>query len=147
MTLTNNSTATLREMARIAMNKALYEKYVKELKLDFEKPDSLMNKIKLCSYLVCCGASVELKSYPLNNKDFRTGNTGLQLTVGNPYLRALIPFFYMEKDNPISHPAKGKGMDTSAMNKGPARVALNLKGRSEYAIPANQYASITMISR
>lgn len=101
MTLTNNSTATLKEMARIAMNKALYEEYVQELKLDFEKPDSLMNKIKLCSYLVCCGASVELKSYPLNNKDFRTGNTGLQLTVGNPYLRALIPFFYMEKDNPL----------------------------------------------
>jgi len=83
------------------MNKALYEKYIKELELDFEKPDSFTNKIKLCSYLICCGADVELKSYPLNNKDFRTGNAGLQLTVGSPHLRALIPFFYMEKNNPI----------------------------------------------
>jgi hypothetical protein len=83
------------------MNEASLEKYVDELELDFEKPDSLLNKIKLCSYLVCCGASVELESYPLNNKDFRTGNAGLQLMVGNRHLRALIPFFYMEKNNPI----------------------------------------------
>lgn len=83
------------------MNQALYKRYIKELKLDFEKPGSLLNKIKLCSYLVCCGASVELESYPLNNKDFRTGNAGLQLMVGNRHLRALIPFFYMEKDNPV----------------------------------------------
>jgi len=83
------------------MNETSLEKYVDELELDFEKPDSLLNKIKLCSYLVCCGASVELESYPLNNKDFRTGNAGLQLMVGNRHLRALIPFLYMEKDNPV----------------------------------------------
>lgn len=83
------------------MNQLLYEKYLKELKLDPRRPNSLLNKIKLCSYLVCCGASVELDSYPLNSKDFRTGNAGLQLTVGSPHLRALIPFFYMENDNPI----------------------------------------------
>ena len=83
------------------MNETSLEKYVDELELDFEKPDSLLNKIKLCSYLVCCGASVELESYPLNNKDLRTGNTGLQLTVGSPHLKALIPFFYLGKDNPV----------------------------------------------
>jgi hypothetical protein len=83
------------------MNKALFEKYVDELNLDFDNSDSLLNKIKLCSYLVCCGASIELESYTLNNKDFRTGNAGLQLTVGSPHLRALIPFFYVGKDNPV----------------------------------------------
>lgn len=83
------------------MNEILYEEYIKELKLDFENPDSLLNKIKFCSYLVCCGASVKLESYPLNNKDFRTGNTGLQLSVGSPLLRALIPFFYMDSNNPV----------------------------------------------
>src|SRR4030042_2056571 len=83
------------------MNETPFEKYVDELELDFEQPDSLLNKIKLCSYLVCCGASIELEFYPLNNKDFRTGNTGLQLIVGSPFLRALIPFLYMDKDNPV----------------------------------------------
>ena len=83
------------------MNKALFEKYIDELNLDFGNTDSLLNKIKLCSYLVCCGASIELESYALNNKDFRTGNAGLQLTVGSPHLRALIPFFYVGKDNPV----------------------------------------------
>lgn len=83
------------------MNETPFENNVHELELDFEHPDSLLNKIKLCSYLVCCGASVELESYPLNDKDFRTGNAGLQLLVGNPSLRALIPFFYMENNNPI----------------------------------------------
>jgi biotin synthase-like enzyme len=83
------------------MNETPFEKYVDELELDFERPDSLLNKIKLCSYLICCGASVELESYPLSDKDFRTGNAGLQLLVGNPSLRALIPFFYMDKSNPI----------------------------------------------
>jgi hypothetical protein len=83
------------------MNQLLSQKYLKELHLDFKRPNSLLNKIKLCSYLICCGASVELDSYPLNNKDFRTGNAGLQLNVGSPHLRALIPFFYMENDNPV----------------------------------------------
>ena len=83
------------------MNQVLFERYVRELKLDFNKPDSILNKIKLCSYLVCCGASVELESYPLHSKDFRTGNAGLQLTVGTPHLRALIPFYYMETRNPV----------------------------------------------
>ncbi len=84
-----------------SMNTNSLRKYVDELELDFEHPDSLLNKIKLCSYLVCCGASVELDSYPLNDKDFRTGNAGLQLLVGNPSLRALIPFFYMDRSNPV----------------------------------------------
>jgi len=83
------------------MNEALFKKYIDELNLDFGNTDSLLNKIKLCSYLVCCGASVELESYTLNDKDFRTGNAGLQLTVGSPLLRALIPLFYMEKVNPV----------------------------------------------
>ena len=83
------------------MNETPFEKYVDELELDFEQPDSLLNKIKLCSYLICCGASIELESYPLNDKDFRTGNSGLQILVGNPSLRALIPFFYMDKSNPV----------------------------------------------
>lgn len=83
------------------MNQLLFQRYLNELKLDFENRDSLLNKIKLCSYLVCCGASIELESYPLHNKDFRTGNAGLQLIVGNTHLRALIPFFYMEDDNPV----------------------------------------------
>lgn len=83
------------------MNEVLYREYIRELELDFAKPDSLLNKIKFCSFLVCCGASVELESYPSNNRDFRTGNTGLQLTVGSPLLRALIPFFYMDGNNPV----------------------------------------------
>jgi len=83
------------------MNEGLYQEYLKELELDFDKPDSLLNKIKLCSFLVCCGASVELESYSLNDKDLRTGNTGLQLAVGTPFLRALIPFLYMNQDNPV----------------------------------------------
>jgi hypothetical protein len=91
------------------MNETPFEKYVDELELDFEQPDSLLNKIKLCSYLVCCGASIELESYPLNDKDFRTGNAGLQILVGNPSLRALIPFFYMDKSNPV----KLKGSHTT----------------------------------
>ena len=82
-------------------NQSIYEQYIEELDLDFLDRDCLSNKIKICSYLVCCGASVELKGYPVNDKDFRTGNSGLQLLVGNPALRALIPFFYMNNDNPV----------------------------------------------
>jgi biotin synthase-like enzyme len=95
------------------MNGTPFEKYIDELELDFEQPNSLSNKIKLCSYLVCCGASVELESYPLNDKDFRTGNAGLQLLVGNPSLRALIPFFYMDKSNPVK--LKGSHATKQAM--------------------------------
>ncbi|MEE8372458.1 MAG: radical SAM protein [Dehalococcoidia bacterium] len=78
-----------------------YGEYIDELKLDQVEADSLLNKVKLCSFLVCCGASVELESFPAHDKDFRTGNSGLQLNVGTPFLRALVPFSYMDKDNPI----------------------------------------------
>ena len=80
---------------------ALYEEYVKGLRLDLDEVDSLLNKVKICSFLVCCGASVELESYPSRDKDLRTGNAGLQLLVGTDHLRALIPFFYMDSNNPI----------------------------------------------
>jgi hypothetical protein len=79
----------------------LYSEYINELKLDHEQVDSLLNKVKICSYLVCCGASVELESYPAQDKDFRTGNSGLQLSVGTPFLRALVPFYYMDEANPL----------------------------------------------
>ena len=88
-------------MTMIQSKRSLYEQYVEELNLDFDAPDCLSNKIKICSFLVCCGASVDLEGYPSHNKDFRTGNAGLQLLVGNPNLRALIPFFYMDRDNPV----------------------------------------------
>ncbi|MBE0480437.1 MAG: hypothetical protein IBX68_05605 [Dehalococcoidia bacterium] len=84
------------------MNALLFERYLRELDLDFNTPDSLTNKIKLCSYLVCCGASVNLDSYRTRDKDLRTGNAGLQLLVGSPHLRALIPYYYMNGENPLS---------------------------------------------
>lgn len=79
----------------------LYREYIDELKLDHGQGDSLLNKVKICSYLVCCGASAELESYPAQDKDFRTGNAGLQLSVGTPYLRALVPFYFMDEANPV----------------------------------------------
>lgn len=85
----------------MVMTNTLYDEYIRELDLDLHETDSLLNKVKVCSYLVCCGASVELDSYPLNDKDFRTGNAGLQLLVGDNRLRALIPFLYMGNDNPV----------------------------------------------
>ncbi len=78
-----------------------YGEYINELKLDQVESDSLLNKVKLCSFLVCCGASVELESYPVHGKDYRTGNSGLQLSVGTPLLRALVPFFHMDEGNPV----------------------------------------------
>jgi hypothetical protein len=79
----------------------LYDEYARRLDLDSRATDSLWNKAKICAYLVCCGASVELESYPLHDKDFRTGNAGLQLSVGSSHLRALIPFMYMDDGNPV----------------------------------------------
>ncbi|UCG82977.1 MAG: radical SAM protein [Dehalococcoidia bacterium] len=79
----------------------LYSEYIEELKLDHDQVDSLLNKVKICSYLVCCGASIELESYPVQDKDFRTGNSGLQLSVGTSFLRALVPFHYMDETNPV----------------------------------------------
>lgn len=78
-----------------------YGEYIDELKLDQVEADSLLNKVKICSFLVCCGASVELESFPIHDKDFRTGNSGLQLFVGTPLLRALVPFSYMDAGNPV----------------------------------------------
>ncbi len=88
-------------MVEMKVSQSLYDQYIDQLRLDFDRPDCLSNKIKICNYLVCCGASIDLEGYPVNDKDFRTGNAGLQLLVGNPALRALIPFFYMNDDNPI----------------------------------------------
>lgn len=85
----------------MAATEVPYEDYVDELKLDHDKVDSLLNKVKICSYLVCCGASVELESYPVHDKDLRTGNSGLQLMVGTPLLRALVPFYYIDEANPV----------------------------------------------
>jgi len=82
-------------------SKASCQSYVEELDLDLQRTDSLLNKVKICSYLVCCGASVELGSYGWAERDFRTGNTGLQLFVGTPELRALIPFLHIDGDNPV----------------------------------------------
>ena len=78
-----------------------YEDYLQQLELDFDRPDCLSNKVKLCSYLVCCGATVELGGYERDDKDLRTGNSGLQLLVGHPQLRALIPTAYMNGENPV----------------------------------------------
>ncbi len=78
-----------------------YGQYIDELKLDHDEVDSLLNKVKICSFLVCCGASVDLESFPAHDKDFRTGNSGLQLSVGTPLLRALVPFSYMDEGNPV----------------------------------------------
>jgi hypothetical protein len=82
-------------------DKASCQSYVEELELDFQQTDSLLNKVKICSYLVCCGASVELGSYGSEERDLRTGNTGLQLFVGTPELRALIPLLHIDSDNPV----------------------------------------------
>jgi uncharacterized radical SAM superfamily protein len=83
------------------MNEKILNQYISELNLDFRKPGCLANKVKICAYLVCCGASVDLGLNFSNKKDKRTGNSGVQLYVGNKQLRALVPFSYINKENPI----------------------------------------------
>ncbi|OGF31651.1 hypothetical protein A2533_02775 [Candidatus Falkowbacteria bacterium RIFOXYD2_FULL_35_9] len=83
------------------MKEKILNQYISELNLDFKNPCCLANKVKICAYLVCCGASVDLGLDLSNKKDKRTGNSGIQLYVGNKQLRALVPFSYISNDNPI----------------------------------------------
>ncbi len=80
--------------------KTPFDRYLQELDLGIEHPDCISNKVKLCSYLVCCGAAVDAGVRGAD-RDPRTGNSGLQVLVGHPLLRALIPTSFMDDENPV----------------------------------------------
>jgi len=100
------------------MKKNIFNQYISDLNLDFKRPSCLSNKIKVCSYFVCCGASVDSILYGNNKKDLRTGNSGIQLYVGNKQLRALIPFSFISKGNPIKIKSSGNKKNAIVEYKG-----------------------------